>query len=155
MQLLINYLIIFFSLVFLLTILTEYFKVRSTTLLFGQLLFLSGFLLVLHFVTGFPRDPGIIAFGNTNLSILYSIGIMFICTLLGISAHHFYYLNKAFSLRKFLKPLLISPIIFLPLVGSVQGLPYLENMQLVSFSILAFQNGFFWKAVFDKAQPTT
>ncbi|MCI5157679.1 MAG: hypothetical protein D3906_04425 [Candidatus Electrothrix sp. AUS1_2] len=77
---------------------------------------------------------------------------MFLCTMLGIMAHYVFYLKGKFSWRAFLKPLVISPIVFLPLVGSVQSLTGLEPMQMISFAILAFQNGFFWKEVFGRVE---
>lgn len=153
MEIVINYLIIGASLLFFLVALAEFIKTRKLVLFLFQTGGLLIFLFVLRLVTDFPDTLRIQAFGS-GISVLWSILIMFVCTLLGIVCHHFYYLNRAFSWRKFLKPLLASPIIFLPLIGSVQGLPYLEDMQLISFGILAFQNGFFWKAVFEKAQPT-
>lgn len=40
----------------------------------------------------------------------------------------------------------------LPLLGTLQDASQLEAIQVVSFCLLAFQNGFFWKVVFERAQ---
>ena len=113
-------------------------------------LLLAGFLLLLNRITGFPAPSSQQAFGG--VSPLTAIGLMFLCTMLGIMAHYVFYLKGKFSWPEFLKPLVISPIVFLPLVGSVQSLTGLESVQMISFAILAFQNGFFWKEVFGRVE---
>jgi hypothetical protein len=66
------------------------------------------------------------------------------------------YLQKEqFSWLDLLKPVTISPIVLLPLMGSVQGVGELKEIQVVSFGLLAFQNGFFWQAVLEGARPVT
>jgi hypothetical protein len=62
-------------------------------------------------------------------------------------------LKGTFSWPDLLKPLCISPIVLLPLIGSVQGMKGLESMQVISFALLAFQNGFFWQVVLERASP--
>jgi len=93
----------------------------------------------LNLTIGFPATR--VAFGGA--SPIVAIGIMFICTLIGIAGHYFYYMKVKFNWRTFLKPMVISPIILLPLIGSVKGPSELEPIQMISFAILAFQNGFF------------
>jgi hypothetical protein len=78
---------------------------------------------------------------------------MFGGILSGIVARHIFYLSKAFSWLDLLKPLCISPIVLLPLMGSVQGMKELEAIQVVSFALLAFQNGFFWEVILERAKP--
>ncbi len=95
---------------------------------------------------------GYVAFGaGTSPTIV--ILIMFAAVLLGIAARYVFYLQVQFAWRDFAKPLCISPILLLPLMGSVQGVKDLEPMQVVSFALLAFQNGFFWQVVLERAQP--
>ena len=47
--------------------------------------------------------------------------IMFLCILLGIGARYIFYLQRNFSWLDFAKPLCISPILLLPLIGSLPG----------------------------------
>jgi len=109
--------------------------------------------LVLNFATGFPQPSTKQAFGG--VSPLGAIGLMFVCVILGMAARYIFYLKRKFSWLAFLKPLCVSPMVLLPLVGSVQGLQELETIQMVSFGFLAFQNGFFWQVVLDSAKPQT
>ena len=106
---------------------------------------------ILYFTTGFPATRQ--AFGGA--SPVLAIVIMLLCTIAGIATNYFFYLKSKFSWRTFLKPILISPIVLLPLIGSVQGVSEVQALQLMSFAFLAFQNGFFWRVVLERAEPTT
>jgi hypothetical protein len=85
---------------------------------------------------------GRVAFGE-GTSPGWVIGIMCVCVALGIALRYIFYLRSSFSLLEFLKPLSISPIVLLPLIGSVQTAKELATVQVISFALLAFQNGFF------------
>jgi len=113
-----------------------------------QIVILFGVIVLLKVTTGFPATRR--AFGG--VSPVTAIGIMLVCTLLGIAAHYFFFLKRQFSWRTFLKPLVISPIVLLPLIGSVQGTSNIEAIQMISFGFLSFQNGFFWREVFEHAK---
>ena len=81
---------------------------------------------------------------------------MFLAIVCGIAARYIFDLRKSqFSVLEFLKPIVISPMVLLPLIGSVLATGELNGMQVVSFALLAFQNGFFWKVVLEGAKPTT
>jgi len=147
---LITMLLLLFSGLYLVLLLVEAIITRSGKRVLIEAVLLCAFLLLLNQLTGFPAPSSRQAFGG--ISPLTAIGLMFICTILGIMAHYVFYLQGKFSWQEFLKPLVISPIIFLPLVGSVQSLTGLESMQMISFAILAFQNGFFWKEVFGRVR---
>jgi hypothetical protein len=108
---------------------------------------------LLHVTTGFPEPSRTRAFGG--LGPLPAISLMFPCVLLGMAARYVFYLRGTFSWLSFLRPLCISPIVLLPLLGALAGTSRVEPIQLVSFSILAFQNGFFWRVVFEQARPRT
>ena len=95
---------------------------------------------------------GHVAFGAGSSPVSLVL-IMFIATVLGIAARYFYYLQGSFSWLGFLKPICISPIVLFPLITSVQTIHDLNATQMVSFSFLAFQNGFFWQAVLQRARP--
>src|ERR1035441_6482601 len=76
---------------------------------------------------------GRVAFGE-GTSPVGTIAWMFLATLLGIAARYLFYVqNGQFSWLGLLKPISISPIVLLPLVGSVQGSGDLKDMQGVSF----------------------
>jgi hypothetical protein len=98
---------------------------------------------------------GVVAFGALDTSPVGAVGIMFVATILGIAAKFLFYLERdQFSWFELLKPIAISPMVLLPLIGSVQANGNLSGMQIISFSVLAFQNGFFWQAVLTAAKPT-
>jgi hypothetical protein len=104
--------------------------------------------LVLHWSTGFPwpREP----FGTTTPII--DIVVLTACTVLGTAARYFFYLETEFSWRLFLKPLVVSPIVVYPLLGFVQSGSGLELNRLIFLAFVAFQNGFFWNVVFERAK---
>ncbi len=146
----ITYTLLIFMGLYFITIFVGLITNRSWKRFLIELLILAGFITILYMATGFPAPSSRQAFGG--ISPISAIGIMFVCTILGIVAHYFFYLKGKFSLGMFLKPLFISPIVLLPLIGSVQGTSDLESIQMISFAILAFQNGFFWKAVLEHAK---
>lgn len=93
---------------------------------------------------------GYVAFGS--MSEMTVIAVMFVAIILGITARYIFYLHAAFSWLALIKPICISPILLLPLMGSLQGNDRLQPMQVASFALLAFQNGFFWQVVLEKAR---
>jgi len=97
---------------------------------------------------------GYISFGAGASSVV-TVLIMLGSILLGIIAQYIFSLQGRFSWLDFAKPLCISPILLLPLMSSVQTLKSLEPVQVLSFALLAFQNGFFWQAVLAQARPKT
>jgi hypothetical protein len=101
----------------------------------------------------FLLSPSRQAFGG-SFSPLLAAGIMFVGVVLGIAATYVFNLTSPFSWFDFARPLLVSPLILLPLIGSMQG-GSLEPIQLVCFAILAFQNGFFWQHVLRNAKPSS
>jgi hypothetical protein len=123
---------------------------RRLILYFGALAALAT---ALNVTTGFPFVGSRQAFG-VAASPLVAVGLMFIGVVLGILATYIFNMTGAFAWRDFARPLIISPLVLLPLIGSLQGAA-LEPIQLVSFTILAFQNGFFWQQVLRDAKPTT
>ena len=101
----------------------------------------------------FQQTTGRVAFGHDS-SRFVAIGVIFVTSLIGIAAHYLFYLAKPAQFNWFalLKPLLITPLVILPLVGSMPQNANIETMQMVMLGLLAFQNGFFWRAVFEKAK---
>jgi hypothetical protein len=107
--------------------------------------------LVLFLTTGFPQVRTTFGGGSPTMAI----GFITVSTAMGILARYMFYLKKPFSWRKMLTPLVISPIVVLPLLASVQKSGDLETIQIVSFAFLAFQNGFFWRSIMEDARPST
>ncbi len=146
----ITYALMLFMGLYVLTIIVDLVANRSFKRFLIEAIILVCFFIILNVATGFPASSSRQAFGG--VSPLIAISIMFVCTILGIIGHYFFYFEGKFSLRTFLKPLFISPIVLLPLIGSVQGTSNLESIQMISFAILSFQNGFFWKVVIERAK---
>jgi hypothetical protein len=97
-------------------------------------------------------SSGYVTFGSGSSPLWISL-TMFGAIILGVAARYIFYLRGTFSWLDLAKPLCISPILLLPLIGSLQSVKSLESMQVVSFALLAFQNGFFWQAVLQQARP--
>ncbi len=83
------------------------------------------------------------------------VGLLYLMVVVGMLAQHFYFRKEGKPLKwsALVRPFLASPIVFLPLLSGFQkalshvvafGLP-----ELMMF-LAAFQNGFFWKVVFDR-----
>ena len=147
MPTIIVYSLVFFIGAYLLTIIVELLVKSSLKRFVLELGIIVGVVLLLHVTTDFPTPRR--AFGG--VSSLAAIGIMFVCTILGIVGHNFFYYKKVVW-QSFLKPLWISPIVLLPLIGSVQATSDIEPIQLISFGILAYQNGFFWNVILERTQ---
>ena len=118
------------------------------------LVVLVAVVVALNLTTGFPRSgSGRIAFGGT-FSTMAAIWIMFAGVVLGMLGHYVWQRPDKFVVLDIVRPLVASPIILLPLIGSLDG-GAIEPIQLVSLALLAFQNGFFWPRVLQDAKPTT
>jgi hypothetical protein len=110
-------------------------------------------IIVLRYTIGFPFSSESQSFGG-GISPEICVLIMFLAVIGGIMATYVFNLNTMFSWQEFVRPIVVSPLILLPLIGSVQGAS-LEPLQLICFTILAFQNGFFWQQVLRDAKPRT
>jgi H+/Cl- antiporter ClcA len=110
--------------------------------------------LVLSLSVGFPSTSTRQAFGGGH-SLELTIGLMFVGVILGMVARYLFWLRRAaFSWLDFVRPLVVSPIVLLPLIGTLEN-GGLDSVQLASVVILAFQNGFFWQQVLRDAEPTS
>jgi hypothetical protein len=113
---------------------------------------LLGFVLVLGLSINVAVN-GIFAFGEDSFPVAGIVSIS-VAAPLGIASRSLFDLQPdRFSWLGFVKPLTITPIVLLPLVGSLQGAAQLRGIQIVSLALLAFQNGFFWQAVLQSAKP--
>ena len=127
-----------------------FFRARWTRLLLETtiLLGLITLALLVH-----SAVTGRVAFGETAPP-LSTLGIMLAATILGMVARYVFDLKEPeFDWFNFVKPLVISPLVLLPLISSLSAATVLSGMQMVSFALLAFQNGFFWQAVLKRAKP--
>jgi hypothetical protein len=114
---------------------------------------LTVFLIGLYVTTGFPRPSGRVAFGGT-IPAWWAVVAMFIGIVLGMIANYVWSKPKKSDWIDFLRPIAVSPLVLLPLIGSLQSGP-LETIQVFSLGLLAFQNGFFWQEVLKDAKPRT
>ena len=142
---LLNNLLLFSLTLYTLYVLFETIRSKKWKSLFINLLVIVFVFVVLSFLTGFPFPK--IPFGS--VTPLTTILLMYFALLLGIAANYFYF-SAVLSLPILLKPILISPIVMVPLVGLIQSSSSIDEMKLVSLLLVAFQNGFFWKSVFEK-----
>lgn len=140
------------AVLYLAVILVDLLRSRHLKRFLLELLPLIG-LLIIDVITA-SATSGYVTFGAGSSPTLVVL-IMFAGVLLGIGARYIFYLEGKFSWLDFVKPLCISPILLLPLIGSLRTGTNLEVIQVVSFALLAFQNGFFWQAVLAQARPST
>jgi hypothetical protein len=116
------------------------------------LILLVAFLIALYVTTGFPFPAeGRVSFGGT-ISVWWAIFAMFLGVVLGMIAQYVWTKPETFTWLDFLRPIVVSPMVLLPLIGSLSSGP-LEAIQLFSMALLAFQNGYFWQQVLKDAKP--
>jgi hypothetical protein len=142
---LINLALIFAVLFYAVVILVDLFLSSRRLSCLLEAAILTGVVLFLHFQTGFPAPKQ--AFGGGQY---VAVGVMFAGVLLGTAGRYYFYKRGRFRWRSFLRPFAVSPIILLPMPGTVSGVTGVDAVQLISFFALSFQNGFFWKEIFDK-----
>jgi hypothetical protein len=139
------------------------YRLTSTGRKIGRLLALLALLAyvwALHLFLGFPSSPTAVAKGTeSEPSQAPLVLALFFLMVLGMLADYLYsYLDAAkgsvhFEWRSFLKPIIVSPLVFVPLAGSLQN----ENVDLSHFTIpvlmlflVAFENGFLWRGYFER-----
>ena len=112
---------------------------------FGALTF---YVFALHRWTGFPH-------AQTPFSPSVGLGFLLalqVAVILGILCSQGYHLepSKAWAWFDLVRPVMIAPLLLLPLLASLDSCGERSNLQNVSFLLLAFQNGFFWRSLFQK-----
>ena len=99
--------------------------------------------------------------GGVAIGEGWTLGGLYLFTVLGILGQHVFVqikgLNETERQRKFkwlpvLKPLVVSPLIFLAVLNQLNKMGVQANTltAVVTQCILAFQNGFFWKTVIEQ-----
>jgi hypothetical protein len=81
--------------------------------------------------------------------------LLYLAMVLGMIAQSFFFQKPGDPTGpgSMIKPILASPIVFIPLVSSYQSnltWPAPPTLPDLMIMLVAFQNGFFWKVVFDK-----
>jgi hypothetical protein len=107
----------------------------------------------------FRTASGVQPKGATPPRELAFIVVLYVCTSLGMVAHFFYArftkplkARPRFDFGRFLAPLLVSPIVFIPVLAAFQSADVdLANLTLPKYMVffVAFENGFFWKEVLE------
>lgn len=148
----VTYAILGFAILYVIILISRLISDRAFRPFLIQIALLAFVLVLLNLSTGFPKSQH--AFGGT--SPLLTVALMLLCVVFGMAAHYVYVTERQrFDWYSFLRPFVISPIVLLPLFGTIELGRELNTLQLISFGFLAFQNGFFWKAVLERAAPTT
>jgi hypothetical protein len=151
------FLVLVSTVLFMLVAVLSWVRTRRHTVLAFELLGLGVVLLFLHIVFDFTAP--LILFGPPK-GVL--IGISYAFVLLGMAAQYLFTLSekpkrsRRFDIWALLKPFLISPIVFLPLVGLVsrsQAETLSERDVFVWAN--AFQNGFFWRVIYERLQKSS
>jgi len=114
-------------------------------------------LLVLHVLIGQPLNfiksfPKANTYGD-DFPIETIFFVILIAATLGTIARYIfdYKTNQVFSFLSLAKPIVITPIIILPIVGTLNtDHPNLKFMQFMCILLLSFQNGFFWRTILEK-----
>ena len=87
------------------------------------------------------------------------LAALYLSMVAGTIAQFFYYRKEgaAFSVAEFVRPVLASPIVFVPLASAYQDAMAEDGDISLGFFMLllvAFQQGFIWKAIFDQQIKT-
>lgn len=106
---------------------------------------------------GFPQP--IETYGPTEETI--ALVIAYLSMLIGMVAQYLYHQAKngqrrfKFRLLPFLMPILVSPIVFIPLLSTFQEMGFeggAVTKSTIMLYFVAFQNGFFWREIFERQQ---
>lgn len=138
----------------------RYLRTRRLRVLLFELAALLLVAVLLWRLFGFPVPArGLVGRGAGDEASLLLVVVLFGSMVLGMLAHWLYRWLEVpagerppFDLGAFLAPVLASPIVFIPLLGSLQSadidLATLDVPRLMLL-LVAFENGFFWKEYFD------
>ena len=135
---------------FLISMLIDFVRVRDYKVLVGEIL-LSILLISIFFLTPTTTSGGMVSFGEDDESLLSIILLLLGFVILGMIGNYFFHLKTKFHWLTFVKPMFISPIVLVPFIGLI-GHEKIDASQAVSLAFLAFQNGFFWKEIYNKTQ---
>ncbi|SRR6266852_6403181 len=117
--------------------------------------------LFLHYVFGFPALATAAPKGPGSGDFLVLALALYVCMVAGMGAEYLYHYlevddpsRRRFEVGTFLKPFLVSPMVFMPLVTSLQNanidLSRFDAARLMVF-LVAFENGFLWRGYFARS----
>ena len=148
---LLNTIVICLGVVYLMIVGLGFFEASKQRLsLWIEASFLLGYFLLLHAWTDFPRT--MTSFSEpVSLTFLVSLQLSVVA---GILSNRFFtaHADAPQSWSTLMRPLVVAPMLLLPLLGSLDGCGELTTIQTASFLLLGFQNGFFWRKVFQHIQ---
>lgn len=114
---------------------------------------------LLHALFGFPDLEHADSMGPED-AFLPLVLALYVCMVAGMVAEYlFHYLDAAAGLRGrfdvggMVKTVLVSPLIFIPLVASLQSAnvdPVKLNAPRLMLFLVAFENGFLWRGYFSR-----
>lgn len=89
---------------------------------------------------------------ETQVSVPVWGALLFVAMVLGILARYYWDLlgrgtGNEIDLGQMIRPLLVSPLVFFPVWSQTSGAP-----RTLTTVLVAFQNGFFWQAVFERQE---
>ncbi len=145
MNLIMNNVLLFAILAYLILLVFDLVKLKKKKVTLLQILIVSIVSIVLYLLTGFPFPK--VSFGGSSSTT--TVFIMFGFVVFGIVSNYLFFV-KAFEWREFLRPILISPIVLMPLYGLLEGANDIQDMKMISLCLASYQNGFFWKVLFEK-----
>ncbi len=132
----------------------QYFIINSIILIIGFLVLYKYF-----YIVEIPIAKGVQ--GNTGVTTWITIGLCFIAMIFGMICHSmfFYYIlpkedrdKVKKDWGKIIAPICVSPIVFIPIVTLLQNAKVdLMNPSYadITLFLIAFENGFFWKEIFN------
>ena len=118
-------------------------------------LFLCVLFLFLFVIFNYMDFPERIEYkgGTSEVSLII---FLYVAVLAGMVAQYFYHRkNKkiSFEIWNFIKPFLVSPMVFLPVLQVLQRSDFSgvnNTLSFITLFIIAFQNGFFWRSIFEE-----
>lgn len=121
---------------------------------------LALYILFLHYLFGFPALDLASSKGPGSGDFFLLSSALYVCMVAGMGAEYLYhYLDasdpgrRRFEVGTFVKPFLISPMVFMPLLTSLQNanldLSRFDAARLMVF-LVAFENGFLWRGYFAR-----
>ena len=124
-----------------------------------HLIALALYLLLLRLLFGFPALDTEYSKGANDGFLALALA-MYVCMLAGMAAEYVYHYfdaprskSRKFEIGTFVKPFLVSPLVFMPLAGSLQSanldLSHFDAPRLMVF-LVAFENGFLWRGYFSR-----
>lgn len=99
----------------------------------------------------FAFDPFSVVQSFGPPPILLSLG-MLTAIILGVISEYIFNVDREFKILEMLRPIVISPILLLPLVGLVNDSETYNTSSVISVLLVSFQNGFFWREIIKRAK---